>query len=84
MNNLEKKRIIGRVVETAVIVAMSTHLYSFGGDVYIQSSGGPIGMRSTASLAAVVMKKWDMRWKELMAREGIILDLMLRYVDDCR
>ena len=69
LTNSEKKTIVGRVVETAVIVAMATHLYSFGGETYIQSSGGLIGMRSTASLAAVVMKKWDMRWKTLMVKE---------------
>ena len=46
-------------MEAATIMAMSIHLYTFGGQTYIQSSGGPIGMRSTASLAAVVMKVWD-------------------------
>ena len=41
-------------------------------------------MRSTASLAAVVMKIWNEAWKKMMKNEELILDLMLRYVDDCR
>ena len=84
MTNVEKKIIIGRVIEAAIIMAMSTHLYTFGGETYMQAAGGPIGMRSTACLAAVVMKVWDESWKKLMRREGVIIDLMLRYVDDCR
>ena len=81
---VEKKIILGRVIEVAIVVAMSTHLYSFGGEVYLQSSGGPIGMRSTAGLAAVVMKMWDKSWIKLLKREGVIFDLLVRYVDDCR
>ena len=80
----EIRSVIARVVETAVIVCMSTHVYSFGPDLYLQRSGGPIGMRFTASLANVVMKQWDKMWVKLLKREGVRFDLFLRYVDDCR
>ena len=80
----DKKKILSHVVEIGVIVAMSTHLYTFGGETFIQSSGGPIGMRSTASLASVIMKGWDVAWRKLMDREDIIMDMVVRYVDDCR
>ena len=75
---------IPRVIETAVMVCMNTHVYSFGEDLYLQLSGGPIGMRFTAALANVVMKYWDFKWLELMKREKVMIDLYLRYVDDCR
>ena len=41
-------------------------------------------MRFTAALANVVMKFWDLKWLELMEREKVVVDLYLRYVDDCR
>ena len=80
----EKKIIISRVVEAAVIICMNSHVYSFGEKIYIQVEGGPIGMRFTASLANVVMKMWDKKWVELMEEAGLEFDLFLRYVDDCR
>ena len=41
-------------------------------------------MRFTASLANVVMKHWDKMWVKLLRREGVLFDLFIRYVDDCR
>ena len=80
----EKKQVLARVVEAAVLICMSTHVYSFNGNLYIQCKGGPIGMRFTASLASVIMKFWDLKWIELLKRENVVYDLYLRYVDDCR
>ena len=59
-----KKRIIGYVLEIAVLTAMNTHLYVFNGQIYRQRIGGPIGMLFTACLAAVIMKLWDQAWLE--------------------
>ena len=52
--------------------------------MFLQQSGGPIGMRFTAALANVVMKVWDQCWIEFMIREGMKWDMFVRYVDDCR
>ena len=41
----EKRLVISRVLETAVIVCMNTHIYRFGPDLFLQKSGDPIGMR---------------------------------------
>ena len=84
LSEQEIRSVVARVIEAAVLVCMSTHIYSFGQDLYMQCTGGPIGMRFTASLANVVMKLWDKRWVELLQREGLRFDLFLRYVDDCR
>ena len=84
ISEYEKKIIISRVVEIAVLVSMGTHVYSFGNKLYLQASGGPIGMRATASLANVVMKQWDCALDELLRNEGLVLDLLVRYVDDIR
>ena len=68
----------------ATLVTMGTHVYSFGERLFIQRSGGPIGVRSTASLASVVMKYFDKKWSQMMLDEGLIVDNYSRYVDDCR
>ena len=54
MLNCEKREIIARVVEVATLITMCTHVYSFEDKLFIQRSGGPKGMRSTASLANLV------------------------------
>ena len=63
---------------------MCTHIYNFCGRYHIQVDGGPIGLRSTASLAALIMKLWDVSWMQLMKREGIEILEFSRYVDDAR
>ena len=80
----EKRKIIGYVVEVAVHVVTSTHIYKFCGKYYLQVDGGPIGLRSTASLASLIMKIWDICWQELMDRELIEILKYVRYVDDSR
>ena len=65
-NEIEVRKLMARVIETAVIVCMSTHVYSFSQNLYIQCTGGPIGVRFTASLANVVMKQWDKAWVKLL------------------
>ena len=80
----EKREILARVVEIATIVAMGTHVYSFEDKLFIQRSGGPIGMRSIANLANLVMRKYDCAWLALAKKEGLIIDSYSRYVDDCR
>ena len=84
MFNVEKKRIIATVIEIAISVVMATLGYKFMGKHYLQRDGGPLGLRSTACLANLIMKLWDIAWTKLMEREGIEWLLYFRYVDDNR
>ena len=63
---------------------MTTHMYQFCGRYFLQQNGGPIGLRSTASLASLIMKIRDCLWLKLLKGEGIDLLLFFRYVDDVR
>ena len=78
------KRMAAAVIELAIHVAMSTHIYQFCGRFFIQQEGGPIGLRSTAALAALIMKLWDVAWLQLVKKEFLEVLLYCRYVDDCR
>ena len=85
IGEVEKRKIVARTIEIAILVAMGLHLYSFGGQVYIQLSGGPIGLCFTVCLAAVLMKIWDVAWLQLLHNENIKTELYKRYVvDDSR
>ena len=68
----------------AVEQMFSTYCYRFGGKVYRQSEGGPIGLRSTCAVARVVMARWDIKYKERLAAANILTELDGRYVDDGR
>ena len=71
LTETQKSIIEGRTIEVGILVAMSNHLYTFGGKVYLQSSGAPIGLRFTACLASALMKIWDTAWLELLERNGL-------------
>ena len=49
-----------------------------------QRDGGPIGLRSTAALAALIMKLWVVAWQQLLEKEYLDILLYCRYVDNCR
>ena len=55
----EIRKIVATVVEILVNTVMSTHVYTFMGRHFLQTDGGPIGLRCTASLASLVMKLWE-------------------------
>ena len=55
----EKRYILAAVVGIVVEILFSTHLYTFGGEIYLQKDGGPIGLRCTCAIARVVMCMWD-------------------------
>ena len=61
MNNVEdnqenRRTILGLVVKVAIQVLFKSFCYSFGGKLYHQQVGGPIGARITMAVAQIVMK----------------------------
>ena len=80
----DKKRIVAAVVEILVNLVMASHVYTFGDKWFIQVDGGPIGLRSTASLALLIIKIWVLFWMKLMDRKGLKLLDYFHYVDDIR
>ena len=80
----EKNDIIARVIEIAVRVMFSTHLYTFGGENFRQTSGGPIGLRSTCAVARLVVKMWDDKWLSRLKEMRIQIEEAIRYMDDGR
>ena len=80
----EKKSILATVAEIGVRAVFRTHAYSFGGKLYHQQGGGPIGLRATGAIARVVMGTWDKELLKLLAENGMAPELAVRYIDDIR
>ena len=75
------KKIVAAVVEVAIHLVMATHIYEFCGHFFLLQDSGPIGLRSTAALAALVMKLWDVAWQQLLKRENMLMIVVFLY--DC-
>ena len=63
LTNLEKRKIVAKVMQLAVMAMFTTHLYQFAGKVYHQQLGCPIGLRGTGVIARVVLAMTDRRVK---------------------
>ena len=47
LSDHEKRKVMVQLVARGVRTMFDTHVYSFGGRVFHQKIGGPIGLRST-------------------------------------
>ena len=69
----EKRRMIGALLEISIAASFNLHLYSFGGECYLQLGGGPIGSRLTMAVSKIVMLVWGRQVKEAIRRAGLRL-----------
>ena len=53
-----------------------SHYYTFGGKRFLQTKGGPIGMKATCAIARLVMAKWNTLREEKLQDHGIKLELV--------
>ena len=72
--------LLSKFVELAVIEVFGAHVYEFGGEFFIQTVGGPIGLSLSGAIGRTTMAVWD---EEAVRRNGIIMRFRQRYVDDC-
>ena len=76
--------VVAEVVKIIAEVMFTNHLYTFGGQVYRQKRGGPIGLRGTCALARLMMCNWDRLWVNLMVKNRVKIEEYMRYMDDGR
>ena len=84
LSDQEKKEILAAVTRLMVELMFSTHIYTFGGKLFRQAEGGPIGLRGTCALARVIMNVWDSMWEEGLRKGNIEGEDYFRYMDDGR
>ena len=81
---LEKKKMIAQMIKIGNLVTMESTCYSFGGEIYRQTTGAGIGLRSSACLAKVTMGLCDVKWAKIQAMWSFQAMMFVRYVDDLR
>ena len=84
LTTLEERMVVATVVQLGVIAQMNTHVYTFDGDLFLQKAGGPIGLRSTCTVARITMSTLDARWQKMMAKNNIKMITADRYMDNIR
>ena len=80
----EKKELLSLAMEVAILFFFENFTYTFGGEYYVQMSGGPIGARLTMALARLVMQDWSEQFSRILKKNGISEHLRGIYVDDGR
>ena len=79
-----KSIMMGMAMEKAIFFFFKNFAYTFGGKVYLQKFGGPIGARITMAVARLVMQEWKDRFDEILMKSNITELLSGLYVDDGR
>ena len=82
INEEDKAKLVGKVIEIAIREIMGNHMYSFDGQTYLQTEGGAIGLRLTGLVARVVMDHWAVLMRRKMTINKIETIMMSKYVDD--
>ena len=59
------------MIGTATKAMFQQHLYKFGGKVFNQAQGGPIGLRGTCAVARIILQLFDSKWKIRLEELGI-------------
>ena len=72
------------MAEIGVRVLWSNFTYEFGGEIFLQMEGGPIGARVTMAASRLVMQEWAEGFREILDKSGVTVDSQNGYVDDAR
>ena len=66
LNREMMAELMGLAMELAVVFFFENFTYTFGGNVYRQARGGPIGARLTMAVARIVMQDWKESYDEII------------------
>ena len=72
------------LLEISVNIFFQSFVYTFGGECFIQTDGGPIGARLTMCVARLVLQDWYDKFRVILEESGIKEHLRGLYVDDGR
>ena len=84
LSDEEKRLLIATVVSLATKAMFRLHHYKFGGKMFKQMEGGPIGLRGTCSIARLAMQLFDGKWLGRLRSMKVTTELDGRYMDDGR
>ena len=70
-----RRKILGKVLELAVMKVFKSNVYRFGGKTYLQTDGAPIGLDLSGEIGCLVMALWDVSFMSLCEEKNIVVDL---------
>ena len=79
-----RRKILGKVVEVGVITLFTTFVYTFGGELFWQQAGAPIGTRVSCAAANLVTEWVWSRMGRILEESNLRLVENSNYVDDAR
>ena len=82
MSPIEERKVLATVVSGCVKRVMANHPVTTGGQVFLQTEGGPIGLDLTCTVARSVMHCFDSKLVLKLRDFGIDCRMNRTYVDD--
>ena len=79
---VQRRRMLGIVMEYSINICMSNHFYMLGGEVKRQARGAGTGLRLSEALGRVYGLDWDKKLVRKLENLGWKPDMIKRYVDD--
>ena len=83
LSDLEKRRLVAKVIEVGVLSVMRNHVYRWRDKIWIQTLGVPIGLRLSGVVGRITMDHWRLEMCRLMKENAMVEYLLEKYVDDC-
>ena len=80
----EKRVLIVKVSRIMINVLWNNFCYEFGGEIYLQKEGGPIGARCTMAASRLVMQEWSENYSLILEASKDEVHDLRGYVDDNR
>ena len=78
----QKRRVIGCLVKSSIRMVIKNHYYLFNNVITKQKRSGAIGNSLTEKLGKLIMKRWGEKYKELLQKLRVALELLKIHVDD--
>ena len=82
-NMEERKTLLAKVIEIAVLSIIRNHVYSWKGQTWVQTQGVPTGLRLSGIIGRISMDVWMTKMTSLMINNEMKTYLLEKYVDDC-
>ena len=78
----QQRRMLALAVSFGIKACMSNHTYKVGDVMYLQASGGPIGLELTGAVSRPFMMYWDRVYLDMVKAAGVDMKMYERYIDD--
>ena len=78
----QRKLMLALAVSEGVRAVVGNHTYMVGDDIYLQTTGSPIGLDISSPISRAVMMLFDKLFLKKLREEGMTASQYKRYVDD--